>query len=515
MQKDFELSATLHVGVGRANNANNVGNVNNVYGVAASPISSCLKVFADNTQNGRKQQNDVGEQQPRCHQTESVKIFINWSQVIDRANISRAANRVIGYVCPEEHYSELSPRHKDWCDNRERCETELIDRLNRGYVFSPYAKKIVHEPKERIIHYHSDWVDNIAEQAVLGVIEPLYMAHFSPCAFGSIKGRGTTKMLHHLESHVKANSTLYYLQTDIRKYYEHINKQTLKRKVAEVVRDERIVAFIYTLIDSYELSGIPIGSPFSQYNANLYLTEIDNWLFEDERVITFARNMDDTCVLTRDKYDAQAIRREMEQRDRELSLEIKTNWRVAPVTYGIDILGYVIRPTHTRLRKHTKENMKRRVKQLNAGNVSDETFRQQMASHYGWCTHGDCRHLLVKTFGERLKIYNKKVKRLSEVRPRKYFGMEKERFISITDLVDKDLAVLEVADISVGGIDKVALRIALLPSGVDVATWDPTEDEQNYTITRSEVVRDRLSRDRELIPMVITMRRRGKYFCYD
>jgi hypothetical protein len=44
----------------------------------------------------------------------------------------------------------------------------------------------------------------------------------------------------------------------------------------------------------------------------------------------------------------------------ELKLEMKPNWRIAPVSYGIDMLGYVIYPTHIRIRKKIKEHMKKR-----------------------------------------------------------------------------------------------------------------------------------------------------------
>jgi hypothetical protein len=506
---------SLHVGVGRANNAGNVGNANNVYGVAASSIVLFRPtVFADDNQHGRiSPLPALDEQSSGAEQTELERL------IIDERNIARAANIVIGYVDPMKHLDKLTPRKRDWVDHREEREADLRRRLAAGYRFSIYSAMRVYEPKMRDIHFHEDWVDNIAETAVINVLAPIFHTRFGPHTYGSIKGRGTLKMLRRLEAAVRSHPDAYYLQVDVRKFYESLDPDLLLSMMGEVVRDAWAMDFLTRLVRSYAGPGVPIGIPMSQFSANLYLSGIDDWLAADARVIDFARNMDDIGIIVADKQVAHAVRRELEERMAAVKLTIKPNWRIAPLTCGMDILGYVIYPTHTRLRRRNKDSMKRRDKQLRRGRVPDAVYKQQMASYYGWCIHGNCRHLLKKVFKSQLKLFKKmNYKRLSDIRQTPYFGLDPARRVSIKDLGGIEILFLEFAEVKYQEVEKVAIKFAYYR---DLAELDhePTPDDfarlAHYTITRSEVVKDRLRRDREHLPFVAHFVTDGKYIYYE
>jgi hypothetical protein len=277
--------------------------------------------------------------------------------------------------------------------------------------------------------------------------------------------------------------------------------------------------FLTRLVRSYAGPGVPIGIPMSQFSANLYLSGIDDWLAADARVIDFARNMDDIGIIVADKQVAHAVRRELEERMAAVKLTIKPNWRIAPLTCGMDILGYVIYPTHTRLRRRNKDSMKRRDKQLRRGRVPDAVYKQQMASYYGWCIHGNCRNLLKKVFKLQLKLFKKmNYKRLSDIRQTPYFGLDPARRVSIKDLGGIEILFLEFAEVKYQEVEKVAIKFAYYR---DLAELDhePTADDlarlAHYTITRSEVVKDRLRRDREHLPFVAHFVTNGKYIYYE
>jgi hypothetical protein len=497
--------------VGRANNANNVGNADNVYGVAAPNVSLfCAEVFAA-ANGGRTYQT------PSAPQADGTTTEL-WARICDPLNVTHAANAVMGYVVPEDHYDALRARAKAWVDHRAEREASLLRRLQDGYVFSPYDQKKVYEPKERDIHYHSDWADNIAERSVLNVLEPVFMAHFSAHAFGSIKGRGTTNMMKYVAKAFSDHPNATFFQMDVRKYYEHIDMTQLKTDILAAIPDLKVQDFLFRLVDSYEGPGIPIGAPLSQFHANLYLTYIDRQLEQHHSVLDFARNMDDIIIITPDKNAAQQVRREMVDWLAARALEMKPNWRIAPMSYGADIVGYVIRPTHVALRKKTKLHMQRRARQLSAGHVPDKVFKQQMGGFYGWATHGDCRHLLQITLGDKLKLFNKKkrmdFKQLKDLRPSSFFGLSKARFVSITTLNKQQILILKSAPVTIKHVEKVAILFCYAGDAAKAANEDELAEYSHYTITRSAVMADRLERDRDLFPCIVTVNV-GKYISYN
>jgi hypothetical protein len=508
--KSQDIPQSLHVGVGRANNSNNVGNANNVYGSAASTISPIpFRDFADDNKNGRTQQPTA-----ECKSSVVTQTGL-WQVICNPYNIRAAVNAVMGYVEPEAHKEKLSPQHIQWLENRDELERQLSEHMsNEDYIFAPYANMEVYEPKRRTINYHSDWVDNVKETAVLNIVAPIFIQYFSERTFGSIKGRGTTNMLKHLEAAVRANPNAYFIQLDCRKYYQSIDKEILKQMIRELFSDHpQVRDFILYAVDSYQGAGIPIGIPLSQFNGNLFLTPIDKLLEQDEAVIYSARNMDDIAAIVTDKYEAKRVLAKLSQALAERNLSMKPNWRIAPLSYGMDILGYKIYPTHTKLRKHIKQHMKRRHRQLIQGNVPNKVYKQQMSAFYGWCKHGDCRHLLQSVMGDKLKLYMK-YKRLSDLRPSMYFGLNKERFVSITTLDAKELLILECKQDTVKGQEKVIIRFCFTSDIGDEPTEEELANKSHYTITRSDVIRDRLQRDKALIPFAATFHV-GKYTYYE
>lgn len=119
-----------------------------------------------------------------------------------------------------------------------------------------------------------------------------------------------------------------------------------------------------------------------------------------------------------------------------MQLEVKANERVFPVTEGIDFLGYVIYPTHTRLRKRNKQNAARKLHK-----VKSKKRRQEIiASLYGQCKHADCRNLFYRLTGIKMIDF----KSLG-VRPK--FEDGKKRFkgmnVSVRELVNIPIEVID------------------------------------------------------------------------
>ena len=72
-----------------------------------------------------------------------------------------------------------------------------------------------------------------------------------------------------------------------------------------------------------------------------------------------------------------------------MGLTIKSSERVAPISAGMDALGYVNYGSHTLLRKRIKVNAARKLSKLK----SRKRRQQIIGSFKGMACHADCKHL--------------------------------------------------------------------------------------------------------------------------
>ena len=200
----------------------------------------------------------------------------------------------------------------------------------------------------------------------------------------------------------------------------------------------------------------------------------------------------------------ERIKIELEQ----LKLTVKDSWRIAPATYGIDFIGYKFFPTHTQLRKRIKLKMQKRVRQLTKQGVDDATFKRQLASHFGWCKHGDCRHLLRTTLKDKIILFEKNMeyKRLSEIREAEnWFGLPKSKRVSIQELFGKDVVFFEYLTATIRGEEKVVVKFG----------YPENPEDYHMFITRSDVMKARLERDKDVMPFVATIKQVKNYTAYE
>jgi RNA-directed DNA polymerase len=272
--------------------------------------------------------------------------------------------------------------------NREANILALHQALrDKIYRTSEYTTFKVYEPKEREVFRLPYYPDRIVHHAIMNILEPVFVSTFTADSYSCIKGKG----IHAAARAVKAalrdvNNTTYCLKLDIKKFYPSISHRILKGLLRRKFKDGDLLWLLDEIIDS--AAGLPIGNYLSQYFANFYLTYFDHWLKEEKRVRYYFRYADDLVILASNKEYLHGLLQEIrEYLQANLNLEIKGNWQVFPVAArGIDFVGYVIRHTHTRLRKSIKRNFARML--------ARRPSKSSIASYYGWCVHANCNHLL-------------------------------------------------------------------------------------------------------------------------
>jgi retron-type reverse transcriptase len=145
--------------------------------------------------------------------------------------------------------------------------------------------------------------------------------------------------------------------------------------------------------------GLPIGNLTSQFFANVYLNELDQFVKHTLKVHHYVRYVDDFVLLHNDRTVLEAWRTAIIDflRDR-LGLTLRDIGRLAPISNGIDFLGYIIRPDYRLVRRRVVGHMKarmagheKRIVRSNGTLVSSpaasDAVQATLASYFGHFRH--------------------------------------------------------------------------------------------------------------------------------
>ena len=289
-----------------------------------------------------------------------------------------------------------------------RFNDNIIDNLtyiyealrNETYMPGEYRIKIIRDPKERVIMIAPFYPDRIVHHCVINVLGRFWQNQFIANTYACIKGRGIHKCMEdvHTALVLDRNGTRYCLKIDIRKFYDNVDHDALKRIIRYRIADEQLLRLLDKIIDSNgKENGLPIGNFTSQYFANLYLAYFDRWVKEElTRLVRakfgvefyFFRYMDDMVILCSDKAALHFILDMMGlYLAAELKVEIKPNWQIFPVdSRGIDYVGFKQNHYGILLRKGILSRFyKKFQKTRKQYEIKDRTtIKHLFPSEYGW-----------------------------------------------------------------------------------------------------------------------------------
>lgn len=259
--------------------------------------------------------------------------------------------------------------------------------------------------KVREIYKLDYFPHRIIQWALMLQIQDILFDTFVDNTFSSIPERGIHLCLQRLDRDLKnyPNETKYCLKMDVKKFYPSINHKINKRQWNRKFKDKDLLWLVFMLIDSMEGNkGIAIGSLFSQWDGNFYLTSFDHWLKEDMKVKYYYRYCDDIVILGDNKKWLHYIRKEIQNFLKEkLDLRLKENYQVFPVDIrGIDFVGYRHFRNYILLRKSTAKNLIRKMrnimKKLDNGGQLNYSEWCSINSYRGWLKWCDSYNLYKK-----------------------------------------------------------------------------------------------------------------------
>lgn len=309
------------------------------------------------------------------------------------------------------------------------------------FSISGYREMMVTDgPKIRTVQ-SVNLIERIGCNAIMAVVEDKIKRRYIRTTSASIKGRGMHDLMNCIRRAIQEDpdGMKYAYKFDIKKFYESIEQDFMMYALRRLFKEKVLLTMLERFVRMMP-KGLSIGLRSSQGYGNMLLSLfLDHYLKDQKAYKHYYRYCDDGDIHFSNKADAWKARDEIKDKIEMMKLNVKQNERVFPITEGIDFLGYVIYPSHTRLRKRNKQNAARKLHKLK----SKKRRHQIIASLYGQCKHADCHNLFYRLTGIKMIDF----KSLG-VQPK--FDDGKKRFtgtvVSIRELVNLPIVVHDFED---------------------------------------------------------------------
>jgi RNA-directed DNA polymerase len=201
------------------------------------------------------------------------------------------------------------------------------------------------------------------------------------------------------------------LRLDIVKHFPSIDHAILRDTLARLIPEQDVMDLVGRILasgaggldDEHEpvffdgddlLSvcrprGLPIGNLTSQFWSNCYLHPLDQFVTRELGCRAYVRYVDDFALFSDSKRELWRWKRAVIDRLARLRLIIhESAAQVAPVTAGIPWLGFVVYPTHRRVKARKVHVATRRLRtRLDAYHAGRITFGELDATVQGWVNH--------------------------------------------------------------------------------------------------------------------------------
>ena len=100
------------------------------------------------------------------------------------------------------------------------------------------------------------------------------------------------------------------------------------------------------------------GNYTSQFFANIYLNELDQFIKRNLKIKYYCRYMDDFVLLAKTKNDCIELKKQIELfLHNHLHLELNNKSKYYPYSMGVNFCGYRIFTTHRLLRIDSKKKI--------------------------------------------------------------------------------------------------------------------------------------------------------------
>jgi retron-type reverse transcriptase len=276
------------------------------------------------------------------------------------------------------------------------------------YQPGAYYSFYIRDPKRRLISA-APFRDRVVHHALCNVIEPIFERTFLGDSYANRRGKGTHRALDRAQQY--AQQYAYVLQCDVRQFFPSIDHQVLLEILSRKIKDPQALGLCKSILASgagvleaeYDMvhfpgddllavfrpRGLPIGNLTSQFWANVYLNELDQYVKRSLRAPAYVRYVDDFLLFSVD-------RRQLWEWKKLVCLKLQTlrltlhegSSTVYPVAGGIPFLGLRLYPGYRKLKRRNGVAFQRRLQRLRKEYARGTTTLDEMdRSVQAWIAH--------------------------------------------------------------------------------------------------------------------------------
>ena len=337
--------------------------------------------------------------------------------------------------------------------NLERNLFQLQKELNSG-TYKPGRSIcfVVKDPSPREI-FAADFKDRVVHHLLIREIETMGEKSFIFDTFSCRKNKGTHLAIKRLRKFIEKarknhKKRVFYLQLDISGFFMAINHHILYSLFEELISKQnksrqwktdvlwlaetiifhkptknyvikgnpslfKLIPSRKSLFKSPENKGLPIGNYSSQFFANLYLNELDQFIKRELRCKYYVRYVDDFIILDENKEKLKHLKDKINLFLKEnLDLELSSSkTKLQPVDKGIKFLGYFVKPDYILVRQRVVKRMKNKLYEISKNAEETKDLNKILAilnSYYGHFRHAFSFNLRKNIYENHLEGLQKK-----------------------------------------------------------------------------------------------------------
>lgn len=253
---------------------------------------------------------------------------------------------------------------------------------------------VVTEPKPREV-FAADFRDRIIHHLLVTFLEPIWEKKFIHHSYSCRKDKGAHRAIKDLKKFLKQVSQnfsqpAYYLQVDISAFFMSLKKDILFSLIHRHLKNPELLWLtkqiifhdptknfyskgnwrLFQLIPSHkslfrvpENQGLPIGNLTSQFFANIYLNELDQFAKHQLKIKYYLRYVDDLLLLHPNPKQLKIWHKQINQ---FLQEKLKLHFHPQKTIFqhihkGINFVGFIVYPGHTLIRNRAVRRFKNKL----------------------------------------------------------------------------------------------------------------------------------------------------------
>lgn len=305
--------------------------------------------------------------------------------------------------------------------NMERNLIRLTKDLNSGeYRIGRSIVFVITYPKCREV-WAAQFRDRVVHHVLYNRISVYFHKRFINDSYACIPGRGNLYGASRLEKYMRSASQnwqhkAYFLQADLKNFFVSIDKNILFSIISRYDLNEDTLDLLRYILfhdptkdpilncskEKFDLvpehkqlgrdldKGLPIGNLSSQFFANIYLNELDQYVKHDLKVKKYGRYVDDLFLISTDmNYLNDCFSKMCDFVENRLKIEFHPNKTSRnTLDKGVNFCGYVVKPYRKYVRRRSTNAMLCVSKSRQKYDDFDK-WKERINSYLSLCRHAN------------------------------------------------------------------------------------------------------------------------------